>query len=751
MLPVIGTFGENEVKQNNGRSVRAPLIVDGNQSLTMANQEYNWVWVKDDASLTIPNAVDTKINGRFNVTDNGSVIIEGDIEVESFTAHCKSVIIKGGYIKCRTKESTVQNGNPSYVIIHTQDAIEISKKGKIQCTGQNGIGTLTGKEGGEGGDGIISLMSDSYISISDESMVKSIGGTGGRASEEVNRGGLGGDGTITIQANGTTANDPKESIIISDSTIQSNGGSGGGTTQETGGQGGNGGAADIIFISISNEKISINKSNIYAYGGEGEGATFGINGDPGPSSITIDCKKLYVDEYKNDGDNDEIEWFEDEDFTMIWCEGSFPQIRITASNGAYLYLVILSHIPVAGTTVTKIYLYHTLTVTVKDKSGNLLDGADVTAKSGSNTESGKTDNNAMVTFLMLARLITRSDKDGLLDWTVTASVSGATGTYPGAVQLLDLHNYITIFVTLVTIIIESVEFDNKKYSYDEGTLEDGMTVYGNVILRGTAESSFTMDFVEIKIGAQSAAGATDTSSAKDWSTWSYTWTSGAGTFTSGSLVKIEAIGIAIDSFNIEYSDSDFLNLTVGDEPKAPGVVIANPALEFYFEDNDEINGFSIRGTASDPNWDSKLLTLGKNVRKVTLVFKKSGTTVLTVTREIGSGLTEDAANHTYKWSFFWNTAQKDAGGKFVYPNGQYTIEIFAEDDAGLISKITNLTTIEVNLKHIQKPTAVIKSIDVIKNGETQTPPYKREDEFKISIYKFQSKKGETEVTICKQV
>lgn len=724
------------------RGARSLLIIDSNRTLDSGT--YGPVWVKDDAVLTIESTKYPNIEGKLNVTDNGSVIIKGELTVWEVTAHCKSFKIDGGELICKNGEPYDKTGVESRVIIHTRKGIEISDMGEIICQGKPGQQSdePDTKASYDGGVGLIDLTSDSYISITDGSVIECRGGAGGTGVEgDINKGGDGANGVITLQANGTNSSS-KISILISDSTVSTSGGAGGDSSISPSGlaEGGVGGNGKLNIISKSNDKIKIEKSTIKATGGSGGGSSAGgMPGAQGNGDIDISCNILYADAYKVDGKgNDEAEWFDG--LTIIHADGFTPYIGIDAPEGAYLYVPDLKPlgkdpiIPTATTPKTNIYIYYTLTVTVQDISGTKLEGVTVTAVSGSGTESGTTSD-GMCRLLLLAYSITKNN-NGRQDWRVSAGLSGATAELPDDVVLENMHNYETIQLTLISIEIDTIRYKERDYEP-----VDGMIVYDTVTIIGNT-STFQGNTINVKVqvGSADEVLAKDISAAKDFSRWSFDWITTA--LTVNTLYRIKAEAKSTDG---KFASDEYINLTIGDMPKPPELTVEAPQDNITVNDYSGSTGLSISGTAWDPNWDSVQLALGKDVAEIKIIIKDaSGSVVSTGSVKSTSGLKLNETSHSYTWSYKWSTRQIDTQNNFIYPNGVYSIEVSALDDSEPPLESGKITK-KINLHHVLIPTAKIKDITVVENAKKIDYEYRDHDY--TGIFKFESKKGVDEVKL----
>ena len=740
LFPLVNSIGVITSSDDSGatgssRGSRMPLTVNGTTIKTITkDSNYDWVWVKDDAKLIFNGGIH-EIKGRLNVTDNGSVVIKGTLTAWYVNAHCKSFnIMDGGILTCRNDKSTTLDGLPSIVLIHTKDPIEISNKGTIDCKCPVAASAPNQDSSGrKGGSAEIELMSDSYISITGSSVIKVTGGTGGAGDREgIDKGGKGGPGKITIQANGTNTSS-KISMLIDVSTINGVGGTGGGTSGKVGSSGGDGGLGEINIISKSSNKIS-------GLGGPGV---------QGGAEIYFNCKSLLVDEYKS---IEGVTTYGNK-YTQLWADSISHLISIDASNGAHLYIPDLEPIE-TGKVIpkavgsTKLYIYHPLYAYVKDNSGNDLEKSTVTATvnptiAGS-TEQSTTDKNGLA-ILLLYWLITKSDADGSEShWKITASKSGAEAKYPKNVIVEERVNEITIIVTLVTVEILRLKFGGN--TIDQQDFVDGMIVYGSVKVEGEAKGPNTISSVEV--WAEKAANidkigpATDDSGTNEpaYDNWSIDWDSSE--YSEGNLVML---GVTATD-NSQFVDSDYINVTICETPAPPVITVITPENNEEVKDTDTGSKLKFEGTAVDENWDSKLLNHSRSVEKIIITIKdKSGIAIINTELKAGSGLQENQTSHSYTWAFDWNTRQIDTQGNFIYPNGNYSVEISALDNTYPTPLESIKTKINVHLHHIVKPTAIIKDITAEKNAEKKGYEYRDYD--KTGIFKFKSSKGKSEVTL----
>ncbi|WP_455392113.1 hypothetical protein, partial [[Eubacterium] cellulosolvens] len=756
LFPMLPSAGEadNETMSGGSRGARATQkFISGfsTQSLDTSTT-YSSVWVSDNGTLKLDKSGTYTIKGQLNVTDNGKVIIEKGVllKVRAVHANCFRFYINGGIIDCKNDISSPNHGASSLVKIHTVLAIEITGGGRITVEGMKGNQAPIDSsiKSYNGGNGEIDLMTDEYIKITDKSELTSKGGVGGQGVSILYRGGDGGNGIIKLQANGTYST-TKQSIYIDQSKLTANGGSGGSAGGGTEGDGGNGGDGNIEIISKSNDKVSIDKSDIITNPGTGGSQSgLGSKGADGYAYVDFDCRKLLVDDYKIDGVNDEQDWFSEEG-TNIESNIPKPSIGVKAPGGAYFYMPDfgsneIDPKPKAGTTI---YIYYVLMVTVEDNSGNKLGEADVEAKLGTETKTGKTDGNGLLILLLLAQTVTSSTQRGLQGWTVKASYSGATASQ-AAVTLPNRFNEITLIITLITVTIDSITFGGKEYPAGD------MVVYGVVTVKGSTFGPNTIDSVKIKAGTFIVnADVTDASGSEPKLTkWEYVWDTrtiiDGDKSIEGIEVKFEATGEDV----LKKSDTDYINLTLSQYPKAPVVTVTEPVDNLMYKDSVSSTGLTIKGTVEDPNWDSKQLSHSKDVVEVVVYIKRAGSTepVLTTILTTESALKYDAANHSYTWSTKWPTNARTSGDKFEYPNGEYVIEITAKDNTNDNVNPTGLTspaiTRKVTLRHIQKPVAGISDITAVENAK-RISVYSPTGFDTTKIFKFESEKGATDVKI----
>jgi hypothetical protein len=728
------------------RGARAITIINGTNIVNLQTKIYSDVWVKDNATL-IADGVISNIQGRLNVTDNANVIIRGGAKIKAYsvTAYCKSFIIEGnGEINCTNGKSSPDHGYNSIVYIHLQDELIISD-GKIKCFGQKGQPAPfdSNTQSYNGGYGIISLRSNKWITISDDSLLYAIGGRGGTGVENLFKGGIGGNGKIEIEVNNTnTTSDTKYSISISESTIKAHGGIGGDgyPTNHPESKGGDGGAGEIFIKSFSNHKddeFSIDRCTIQATSGlGGAGASPPANGLEGDAAIDFDTKKkLYVDKYKL---SDENLWLDPKSTRIT---SSTEYLRINALGDAHLYTPILDS---EGIRITpgngEVYIYYVLQINVMDNpdGGNSIEGATVTIP-GENPD--VSDFSGITRFLIPGLHIKKSlkDEDKVKKYTATGTYSGATGMVSDITAAhwdVTMNTYY-IYITLVSVSIKSIIVGGTTYDAED------MVVYGTVTIKGTAESSFTITSVEIRVGNKDPVIAIKISGNNDWSQWSFDWDS--TTYPENSLVKLEAI-----ASTEEFKDSDYINLTVSETPVPPTLTVLSPYDNFIFDQTETESIISIKGTVIDENWDSKLLEHSKEVIAVNINIKNSaGNSVLnSVLNKDNSGLRYIDASHNYNWSFNWDTDARLVSDttKFQYGNGNYIIEITAVDDTKPIALVSPVITRNVTLHHIQKPTAVIKEIIAVKNAKFDkvSSPIGFEN---TKVFKFQSDKGKDNIKI----
>jgi len=491
VLPFV-TVADNEnssldvLSQSSRGSPRASFIVT--QDITWSvNKNYDNIWVQN-GTLTIGSESTVTVK-TFNVSENGSVVLKGWLKSWSVKAYCKSFTLPGGYLECKNGKQFTGEAPHSNVKIHTENSIELSKQALIRCMGPSGAPRSDGK-GHRAGDSTIELISDSYISVTEESVISSIGGTGVKGSGRYD-GGDGGWAYLTLQANSSNSD---VSLLIQEATVSATGGKGG-NHDESQSEPGNGGTSTLKLTSASNnnkDKIVIEQSTIISKGGNG-GKGYTIPGNPGGSDINVKCKnQFYIDEYKA---SDKDKWLDpaSTEITLGHPDGT-PAITIEALKGAFIYTPKPEGLAMyieAVNDLTVVNIYYMLDVQVADYSETPIPNSDVQIKVGSfTTGSGKTDSNGKISFLIEAYQITTGaqGENGILNYDAIASISGtsAEGDYPDDIFLDERYNFIEIRISLVLIDITKVMFAGDTYL----SPEDGLAVAGEVTIAGTASSGF---------------------------------------------------------------------------------------------------------------------------------------------------------------------------------------------------------------------------------------------------------------------
>ncbi len=733
---------------------RAGLIVDSDFTLSSSTSK-PWVWVRNNATLTIPEGIKldlTSDKGRLNVTDNGTVIVRGQLDAYYISANCKSFQIDGGWVICNNKRTVGGVGLPTEITIHTKDGIELSNKAKIECTGQKG------SSGYIGYDARVELQSNSYISITGGSTIESKGGDGGQGSNDIKSGGNGAQGSIILKANGTATikNSTKQSaaLFITDSTLEARGGRGG-DTKISGGDGGDGGLGKIRIETLK-ESIVIEKCEmISAFGGDGGScvSTTSDRGQKGDAELFVKSNKFYVDDYKKD---DPKLWL-DPSSSFIKLNGEYNTFNIEAKGGAYLYTPVLYNtLPITLDTQTTIYIYNFLQVTVEDHSRQKLPGAAITVKLGSATEgSGTTNAGGQYNFLLLAYQITKSVKndDALQAYTVSASLSGVKETVSN-VNLPDQFNQLTVKLALVAVTIDNIIYGGKSYMpVNKLEVGDLVTLEGNASSGAGAIESVTVDIFKATEKIINKAAAEDIADVGNeaFSRWRYDLDTTQ--FNNNDVVKIE-----VTAKTEKFANTANVTLKINQEiiPDPPKVTITdlNISEGKYFTDTENLHFLMLEGTASDDDWKSTILTSSQFVDQIRIIIKNgSGHIVLSeiLTLDHNDPEVYDQDTGKYTWSFKWETRKWSATTEdYVYPAGVYTIHVRAYDDTKPESLESDEQTITVELTHTGRapsklPTAVIKSITAGKNVEFVN--YKYDEMTKTAVFKFKSEKGKSDVTI----
>ncbi len=760
--PVVG---ENNGTGTGARSIRATFTVEGTSTKTITS-DYDKVIVKDNGTLIIGSNIriqTAKGKGRLIVRDNGTVIMNKEIVLfaDMVSAYCKKFEIQ--------QNASIKDAKN--VHIHTQDEI-ILEEVIIECKGERG------QAAGPGENSVVELVSDKLVKIIGGSEITAEGGDGDDGNYQIakSNGGNGGEGRIEVRANDTDK-DPGPSVQVLKSSLEATGGNGGYgdkyyDTISDGGDGGTGVINIISFSKDSNDKVDIEKSNLISKGGllgssGGQtGAEPGLGGD-GP--IFIECKKLYVDGFK---ENDDIYWNEqtttNQDYNSelgSLCE--YPSITITAPNQAYLFFPKIKgglsniqdyKIITAKGSGTIVNIMNLLNVNVVDNAGQSLKDAQVDIydkQTQTIVQNGNTDDDGNIIFLIQAYKIKPTDtKKEPMKYTAKAVFSGITKTYPEDVAPSERYNDIEIEITLVEVVITDLEFGDQKLSPPV----DGTKVGGVVTIKGTAKPSGTNLIESVEVEVIAAAGgilpqeAVDISQSQDKTKWSYTFDS-IEKFADRTDITIEVT--ARDS--AERSSTASLNLKVRYDvlPSPPSVTIKMPLNNVNITDREGDEKRSevwINGTALDPDWEVLGREDSREVVEINIVIQnEAGSEVLNETLDKDPGLTKINDGESYTWSYNWVTRKWSSSTyQYVFPNGKYSVHVTAKDDTTGKALISDQAIINIELYHAgippsERPVAVITAVTAGMN--TEKDGFKYSDTTNTAIFMFKSKKGKNEVSI----
>jgi hypothetical protein len=729
----LSTGDDLNIEQLQTRSRAGDLIVNGTQELTITGTaSHTSVWVKDNAILILDDAALTVTQyGRFNVTDNAQIVIKGDSTVlcqwGSFRAHCKSFSIEDSsfHVENGSDPDSLEGFDATISIITTEDISIINSD--IWCEGGDGRGANKDvPKGGAGGHSLIEVKSSGTVTISGKKNfgIKSEGGMGGVGG--TSSGGKGGDAEIFI-----SSQDKTKEITLTDTILTAIGGPGGPAGKEAG-HGGNA----YIDINAYDGKTSIIITNSDILSEEGRAGSGGISAIAGISIIYMKCSKLTVDGHKKTEtlpSNPES--------TFQAKDGIDVESKLQPYPAEFYVVNVIDEnnertIPSRpdSDTKTNVYIYWWLTVNVQDESGALIEGATVTisAEAGVSIEKNNdlTDATGKAYFLLYCR---KQDKHQTeIDYTVTASAYGAEQSE--IINFDDNNHEITIKLQLVTVNITSVMGRPAKPNMIVGGLA---TVEGFALpaIGGQIQS------VKIKVGTGSEVNVIDTSVDinSPYSTWKYDWDT---TMTTDDKVTLTVV--AID--NNEYEAHTSLMVKIDQEivNDAPELVVSYPINNSYVNSSGTNKIVKIYGYVKDYDYNSKLLSEGKNVTEVFLVIRAgSGNVVYSETDYIDAITDWDALNYSWDWSFDWDVWLETAG-EYNYPNGNYIMTIYAKDDGGMYS---TSEVIKIQLLHHIYPIAVISKLEFDDGGKRTEVKVDITQAGTVGTYAFYAPKGENKISL----
>ncbi len=601
-------------------------------------------------------------------------------------------------------------------------------------------------------------MSNKYIQIVGDSTIESTGGDGVIGDEQTRTGSMGGDGTLTIQANNTDSN--HTSILISESKLSARGGNGGKGYQY--GDGGDGGAGKLNLISKAggvNDIINLDRcTEIGAHGGRGgqSGGGDTFDGDIGEAPVFIECNRLYVDKYKEPYKH---YWFSGAKSTTFISETSpFPNIKIKTKNDAFLYFpFIQSNTPNQAYSILTpndansiINVYNVLKLNILDNTDTELPDATITIyESTTIVGNGISNDLGYDLFLLLGYKLTTANKNKEpVKYSAKATLNNANGENPSFV----VDNRVTsvdINITLVSIFITEVEIGGKTY-----TPINGMDVAGIIIIRGTAEpsglgdiESVTIDVYrnnELIISNQATDKATN---GKAYSSWSFEIDArDTAFFKNNDILLVHAI--ATDG---TFQNDVELNLKIKHDiiPRAPVVIVINPKNDDIIDDS-SAGSITISGTAYDEDRSSTTQIESSVIDEVIINIKNStGSSVFIEPIKLTAiqGLKYIENNQSYEWTYSWKSREWSSDKLFRFPEGTYSIHVTAKDKTKLTSaeRIVTIELVHSGIPPTEPPTAIVKSINPSDNGAKSGQKFESWSD--TVIYYFKSEKGNHEIKL----
>jgi hypothetical protein len=694
----------NDITQFQRSSRGGDLIVNGTQELTITGTQSNTsIWVKDSAKLIIDDAILTVTQGgRFNVTDNAEIVIKGDSSVlcqwGTFKAHCKSFLIDNSSFQVTNgSDPDSLEGFDASISIITTDDISITNSDIRSEAGDGRTANENYPKGGLGGESSIYIESDGSITIRDKKAfgIKSEGGLGGTGY--TSSGGKGGDSELTLISIDT--------ITITDAELTAIGGRGGKKDTLFGKEAGNGGNAFVDFNAYEGKSlINVKNSDIISEeGSKGQGANTAMDGI---SIVKFKCWKLAIDKHKKTESTPS-----NPESKIRGKEGIDVESKLQDYTAEFFVVNTIGEnnerkipSPPLGDTNTMIKLYWWLTVNVQDESGAVIEGANVTISGEPGVELLKskdlTDSTGNAYFLLYCR--DPKSPQSKLDYTIIASKSGAEHSV--STQINDNNQELTIKLKLVTVDITSVMGLPAKAN---------MTVGGVATVEGTAlpaSGESTIISVTIQTGTGNFVNVIDTSGDFTFSTWKYDWYS--TTIASGTKVTLTVIATSDDLYEARTTlmvkvDHEVVN-------DAPIIKVRYPLNNSFVNSSSQNKVITIYGDVDDFDYDSDQLSQGKNVSEVYLLIRDgNGNIIYSQTDYIDPIGDWDALNYTWKWSFDWDVWELVAG-EYKYPNGNYTLTIYAKDDGGLYS---TSEVLNILLNHLIYPVAVISKIEFDDDGK----------------------------------
>jgi hypothetical protein len=379
-----------------------------------------------------------------------------------------------------------------------------------------------------------------------------------------------------------------------------------------------------------------------------------------------------------------------------------------------------------------VYTYWWLTVNVQDESGAVIEGAEVTVAATGVTpikDNDSTDATGNAYFLLYSR--DQTQQQSKIEYTITASKFGAVKSMTKEID--DKNEESTVKLKLVTVEITSVM---------GLTAKANMTVGGIATVEGTAlpATGGNIKSVEIQIGAGNFNDVIDTSLDGSYSTWQYYWS----TTNIADDTKVTITIKATDNNNFEAKTSLMVMIDQEIVNDAPEINVIYPVDNTYVNSSGQNKVILIYGYVKDYDYNSKLLTEGKNVTDVYLEIRTlSGDLVHSTTYSVDTINDWDEDYYGWNWSFEWDVWLETAG-EYVFPNGNYTITIYAKDDGDMYS---TSEVINIKLLHHIYPIAVISKLEFDDGGKRSEVKVEITQAGTVGTYKFDAPEGDNKITL----
>lgn len=648
-----------------------------NETVTLSqNEEFQIIRIKNNGGLIIKRA-------RITVD---SITCSVDAVNTSFTMEDTALLsVFEGKVDINAEEISI-----------TDSTISVIK-------GKEGT-ALSTEDGGHAQLFLVSREADLYINNTEISVNAQNGGSGTSSIY----GGRGGDSNVLIQANSP------HGLHIDDAVIHSSGGRGGDNLAGSGaGAGGN------SIFTLESETMTSNRCEILSQSGEA-GSTIGQAADGGQSEFQIksegdilmySCNIQSIEGLSSEGELKQKSrlqvksktgaFYMDHEKTVEEKIQSLSSLissvtTIDASAAADLHEVDVGESPPSQEGGTNIRIFWWAEILVTDIYDRPLKNAVITYTKGSNpqvypTDAATillTDDNGRIDIEVEAR-----ENDNPVNYFFRAAIQGGASASSDQVRFNNENHFTPIEITLMTVKIETVNGE----PYEPGMVVGGVASLVGFAIPGSSGNIMEKVFFEID-DILLGEGEDISGDQPPFSEWSYEWDT---TVHPDGPVDLFVVG-KDTGYEVSVKHPFDINqeainhrpwihkVRLTDSRESSKEVGIGSATDAYVTQYAPI--IYINGTTWEPDWGSSYLDRGKKVDEILIKVFNGGEEIFTKSIfESDDDIMKINESGGYSFSFAVDTGNYK-GTNAPYDEGEYTVKLWAVDDAGLSSADTSFFT-----------------------------------------------------------